>query len=285
MVIDNPTQPLFPVLFITIACGACSGFHSIIASGTTSKQLYRESDAKLVGYGAMLMEAMVALISLACVMKLTSDSPLLKKPQPDFLYALGIGDFMSVLGIPRQFGVMFGLMAFTTFVYDTLDVCTRLGRYILQELFGLQNTVGKVAATLLTAFAPVPFLLASQADAPPVWRTYWNVFGASNQLLAALTLVGITVWLWQIKRKAWVFAVVGLPALFMYSVSMYGLARMFMLSPEKWKALTDYIPYVAMLLFTLGILLLVEAVLALARSRPTSGEQRMSGSLAPATGS
>ncbi len=129
------------MLFVLIACGACSGFHSVIASGTTSKQLRRETDAKLIGYGAMLLEAMVAVVSLCCVMKLSVGHQLIGKG-PNYLYAVGVGDFLSVLGIPVAFGVAFGLMAFTTFVYDTLDVCTRLGRYILQELTGRHDRLG-----------------------------------------------------------------------------------------------------------------------------------------------
>src|SRR3712207_4856744 len=116
---------LFPMLFITIACGACSGFHAIIASGTTSKQLRRETDARPIGYGSMLLEAMVAIIALSCVMMLAKGDPRLKSA-PNNIYAHGIGQFMGVFGIPPQFAVAFGLMAFTTFVYDTLDVCTRL---------------------------------------------------------------------------------------------------------------------------------------------------------------
>ena len=124
---------LIPMLFITIACGACSGFHSLIASGTTSKQLRTETDARPIGYGTMLLEAFVAIISLACVMVLSADSPLTHQP-PNFVYALGMGRFLEMIGVPATIGVSFALMAFTTFVYDTLDVCTRLGRYIFQEL-------------------------------------------------------------------------------------------------------------------------------------------------------
>ncbi|MEN6409515.1 MAG: carbon starvation CstA family protein, partial [Anaerolineaceae bacterium] len=119
--------PMFPMLFITVACGACSGFHSLVSSGTTSKQLKREGDAKVIGYGAMLMEGVVALIALATVMILTKDSELLAK-SPNFVYASGIGSFMKLIGVSPAFGISFGLMAFTTFVYDTLDICTRLGR-------------------------------------------------------------------------------------------------------------------------------------------------------------
>jgi carbon starvation protein len=94
-------ETLFPVLFITIACGACSGFHSMIASGTTSKQLRRETDAKLIGYGAMLLEGMVAVVSLCCVMILAPGAEILKSPKPNFIYAQGIGGFLEVLHARR----------------------------------------------------------------------------------------------------------------------------------------------------------------------------------------
>jgi hypothetical protein len=143
-------QPLVPMLFITIACGACSGFHSLIASGTTSKQLKNELDARPIGYGTMLLEAMVAIVSLCCVMVLAADSPLAKQ-SPNFVYALGMGGFLEILGVPAAIGVSFALMAFTTFVYDTLDVCTRLGRYIIQELTGMTGNAGGWLGTALTA--------------------------------------------------------------------------------------------------------------------------------------
>ena len=129
-------------LFITIACGACSGFHSLVGSGTTSKQIKRESDTKLIGYGAMLMEGVVAVIALSSVMILTKDSELLKK-SPNFVYASGIGSFMQLIGVSPAFGISFGLMAFTTFVYDTLDICVRLGRFIIQELTGWKGWFGR----------------------------------------------------------------------------------------------------------------------------------------------
>src|SRR5580704_11744551 len=135
--VNDKQLSLFPMLFITIACGACSGFHSIIASGTTSKQLRTEPDARLIGYGSMLLEAMVAVVSLCCVMMLVPGDPNLKKG-PNFLYARGIGEFLGSLHAPLHggavrlpfgirfdlgairispaFGVAFGLMAFTTFV-------------------------------------------------------------------------------------------------------------------------------------------------------------------------
>lgn len=289
------TLTLFPLLFITIACGACSGFHSIIASGTTSKQLRREPDARPIGYGAMLLEAMVAVISLCCVMMLRADSELVTGTvRPDYLYARGIGTCTQVISnllakiglsgisIPYGVGVSFGLMAFTTFVYDTLDVCTRLGRYILQELTGLTNRTGQWVATGLTAGVPLAFLIW-QPGAPqgkPAWMIFWSLFGASNQLLAALTLLGVTVWLWRTYRKPWVLVVTGLPCAFMYTMSMWALCleirplgfRWGILSPPggvippSAANLSNPVPWVAALLALLGGLLLLEAVGILVRS-------------------
>ena len=116
--------------------------------------------------------------------------------------------FLSAVHIPQGIGMSFALMAFATFVYDTLDVCTRLGRFILQELTGLHNWFGRFLGTALTAGVPIYFLLVApnvgvhpETGLPippvPVWQIFWNLFGASNQLLAALTLLGVTVWLWR----------------------------------------------------------------------------------------
>lgn len=269
-------QPLFPMLFILIACGACSGFHALIASGTTSKQLKREGDARVIGYGAMLLEGMVAIVSLCCVMTLTADDALVQNPKPNYIYALGIGNFLAVVGIPAAFGVSFGLMAFTTFVYDTLDVCTRLGRYILQELTGLRGPAGRWFSTALTAGVPLWLLLRQNLDEEgkiiPTWRVFWEVFGASNQLLASLTLMGITVWLWRTRGQTWIWFVLGLPTAWMYVMSMWALGRILTTSlipgeeGLRWPSPADNpVPTVSVVLLVLGTLLLVEAALALIR--------------------
>ena len=279
-------QPIVPMLFITIACGACSGFHSLIASGTTSKQLRRETDARPIGYGTMLLEAMVAVVSLCCVMVLTKDSPLTKQ-SPNFIYALGMGQFLEILGVPATLGVSFALMAFTTFVYDTLDVCTRLGRYIVQELTGLTGQAGAWLGTAITAGVPLIFLLRPNLDTNgnpvPAWKMFWNLFGASNQLLAALTLLGVTVWLWRTRREAWVWVVTGLPTAFMYVMSTWALLTLTLprfRGPDGLVLPTDAVPWVGLVLLTLAAVMLVEAIRAIA-APPAPPASRPSWSSSP----
>lgn len=258
---------LFPILFITVACGACSGFHSIIASGTSSKQLQNEHDAKKVGYGAMLLEAMVAVVSLSCVMILSKEAVADLGGKPNFIYALGLGRFMEVFGIPVSFGVLFGLMAFTTFVYDTLDVCTRLGRYILQELTGLQGNLGRYVSTAITAFVPLFFVMQTATDANgvaiPSWRVFWPLFGASNQLLAAIGLLGITVWLQRTYKAKWVWPVAGIPTVIMYIMSGWALLQYVsrgFVTANGFTFPTTFVPWVALVLIILAAMLLWEAV-------------------------
>ena len=163
----------------------------------------------------------------------------------------------------------FALMAFTTFVYDTLDVCTRLGRFILQELTGWRGRGGRFLGTALTAGVPLFFLLRHPADAPtPVWRVFWDLFGASNQLLAALTLLGVTVWLWRTRRAMWVWFVTGIPTVIMYVMSTWALTSMtvpkFHAADGSWTAPHDPVPWIGLVLLVLAALMLVEAVLVLA---------------------
>lgn len=263
-------ETFIPFLFITIACGACSGFHSLIASGTTSKQLRTETDAKPIGYGAMLLEAMVAIFALACVMILKPGDPMLSKG-PNQVYAAGLAEYLNVLGVARGFAIAFGLMAFTTFVYDTLDVCTRLGRYIIQELTGLQNAGGRWLGTALTAGVPLLLVMRTSVDAQgnpiPAWKTFWFLFGASNQLLAALTLLGVTVWLWRSKRSPLVWLVTGVPTIVMYTMSIWALAKMtlpkFTSADGGFSAPADPVPWAGLVLIALAALMLVEAVRAI----------------------
>jgi carbon starvation protein len=214
--------PMLPILFITVACGACSGFHSIVASGTTSKQLDRETDATPVAYGGMLLEGFFACLSLATVMILANPSG-----KPDAIYAGGMSLFVeqATFGlVSAQVAFQFALLCFATFVFDTLDACTRLARYVLMELTGWKGRAGAAAATALTLIFPLIVLsippLVIDGNAIPAWRVFWNLFGMSNQLLAALALLGVAVWLHKTGRNP----LLGLaPALFMGGISLWGL--------------------------------------------------------------
>ncbi|HYG74878.1 MAG TPA: carbon starvation CstA family protein [Planctomycetota bacterium] len=264
-------DPIFPLLFITIACGACSGFHSIIASGTTSKQLRTETDAKVIGYGSMLLEAMVAIVSLCCVMMLTKEASAKLQGKPNLVYANGMGSFMEVLGIPKALGISFGLLAFTTFVYDTLDVCTRLGRYIFEELTGWKGTASRWVGTALMAFIPLIFVMQNN-NGVSAWKTYWPLFGASNQLLAALTLIGVTVWLSRTYKANWVWLVTGVPTVFMYIMSCWALFRFIkagaLTKEGAWKIPTDTVSWAAVILVALAMLVLLEAIRIFFNMRP-----------------
>ncbi len=213
---------LMPFLFVTIACGACSGFHGLVCSGTTSKQLDKESHAHHVGYGAMLAEGFVAVVALAAFLVLTPEQTVGadgKALKAGVLYGAGMGEFLSVL-IGREhleFAITFGAMAFSTFVFDTLDVATRLGRYLVQELTGMKGTLGAVVAVSVVVLVPA-LLHAFEEDGAAM--RFWTLFGASNQLLAALTFLCLAVWLKQEQRPT-LFAL--LPLGFILSITVWAL--------------------------------------------------------------
>ncbi len=218
--IGGMTGTLFPFLFVTIACGACSGFHGLVCSGTTSKQIDKESHTHAVGYGAMLAEGFVAFIALVTIMIVAQG--VATGVSPGTIYGNGIGDFLTVI-IGKQylpFAITFGAMAFSTFVFDTLDVCTRLGRYIVQELIGLEGRFGAFVGTIGTI--ALPFFVALIAKKGS-WVDFWSLFGASNQLLAALTLLSITAWLYQARKR---IAFTLLPMLFVLVITLWALGAL-----------------------------------------------------------
>jgi carbon starvation protein len=261
--VGGMTGMLFPFLFVTIACGACSGFHGLVCSGTTSKQIDKETHTKSVGYGAMLAEGFVAFIALVTIMIIAGDAA--KGVSPGKIYGNGIGEFLTLV-IGKQnlpFAVTFGAMAFSTFVFDTLDVSLRLGRYIVQELFGLKGRIGALVGTLLTIV--VPFVCAMIAPKGS-WNDFWTLFGASNQLLAALTLLSITVWLHQ-ARKRIAFTLV--PMLFVLVITLWALSSMVL---GNFKAASGFdVKFVngcaSLALISLAIYLVIAAFLKLRKER------------------
>jgi carbon starvation protein len=276
--------PLFPILFITVACGACSGFHSIVSSGTTAKQLKCESDARRIGYGGMLVEGIVAIIALGTVMGLTFSVDALRS-DPVSLFSKGIGQFFATLGVHPLFGTMLGLLALSTFLLTTLDTCTRLARYVLQEFFGWDNAVARVrwTSTIITLILPtiLAFLTYTtpSGQAIPVWRAIWPVFGATNQLLAGLALLAVTVWLKRTGRS-WIFA--GLPMVFMVGMTLTATVMLILSGTTATP-----VRVISAFLFVLGAHMVMEAFRSLRKPNvpPEDVVLRSDlGGMAPATG-
>ena len=253
------TFPLFPFLFVTIACGACSGFHSLVSSGTTSKQIAKEPDARLVGYGGMLLETFVALIALSTILIVAKGTG-----GPGQVYGEGMGKYLCVLiGEDHlAFAKTFGMMVFSTFVFDTIDVATRLGRYILQELMRWQGTAARVVATLATVLPPALILGFSPTEPAPYLR-FWNLFGASNQLLAALALLIVAVWLIRSGKRAWHVMV---PMFFLLAVALVAL---FFQAKTALKAGAEdcVVLGTSIALVALSAIIVFESFRAIARSR------------------
>jgi len=191
---DHPQAgTLIPILFITVACGACSGFHSIVSSGTTSKQLERESDIRRVNYGAMLVEGVLAVFAMGTLAILT-EAERSAAGTPVSIFAAGAGKFMGALGIPPGLAAEFALLAVSTFLLTTLDTCTRLSRFILEEFTGLRSHLTRYAGTAAVLILP-GLAVFQQIDGQPAWKAVWPLFGATNQLMAALALLTFMVFL------------------------------------------------------------------------------------------
>ena len=216
---------MFPLLFVTVACGAVSGFHSMVASGTTSKQLDKESDAKVVAYGGMLIEAMLAVVSLIAAAVLTTEmyqsyiGP--GGGGPITLFAESVGKFISSLGIPLHIGVTFTALAVSAFALTSLDTATRLTRFCFQEFFeGTKgDTVSSIAGNRFVATA-VCVVFAGALALSGDWQLIWPIFGSANQLMAALALLAVSVWLAKIKVKN---GFIIYPMYFMFAITISAL--------------------------------------------------------------
>jgi carbon starvation protein len=236
---------LIPILFITVACGACSGFHSIVASGTTSKQIRVETDVRRVGYGAMLVEGILATFALACVAVLSSESHGLPATA---IFAQGSAVLLSSLGIPIDLGAEFTLLAVSTFLLTTLDTCTRLTRFLIEELLNWRNAASRYLGTLGVVALPTAFAFQS-FNGQPAWKAIWPLFGATNQLLAALALVTFMVFL---KARRIKFGFVLVPTIFMIIMPMVALFLMIF-----HDGMAPFLRVVALLMFVLGLFVVV----------------------------
>ncbi|KPU26952.1 carbon starvation protein CstA [Caloranaerobacter sp. TR13] len=203
--LSSKSGPIWPMLFIMVACGAISGFHSLVGSGTTSKQLAKESDGKLVGYGAMLVEGVLATLALLAVSAgLFWNAPagmeqfgffnILSDGGPIKAFGVGYGRLVEpLLGV---FGMLFGITMLKTFVMTTLDTTIRLGRFIASELIGPKVPAMK-NRYVASLFIAIPAFYLGYTG---TYSIIWPMFGASNQLVAALALLVITAYLVGVKK-------------------------------------------------------------------------------------
>ena len=239
---------LFPILFVTVACGAISGFHSLVASGTTSKQLNKETDARVIGYGGMLIESLLAVISIITVIMLTKSRYAKLSTNPIGLFSEGVASFFNSFGVPHNVGVIFTSLAVSAFALTTLDTATRLGRYTFQEFFtkrgeskGSILSSNRYIATVITVAAASILALSGK------WQVIWPLFGSANQLLAALALLAGTIWLSGKKIKSW-FTII--PMIFMFIVTLSALFVLIINTFDKGQYLLCFL---SLLLFIVAV--------------------------------
>lgn len=242
---------LFPLLFVTVACGAISGFHSLVGSGTSSKQIDKESDAKLIGYGAMLIEGLLAVVALITVAYVAKNMKDVNAATPAVMFANGASQFMSVLGVPVKVGKIFVSLAVSAFALTSLDTATRIGRYIFQEFFesvGNKKTLltNRYVSTIITVvFGGILTFMG--------YKKVWPIFGTANQLLAALALLGIASFLIKTGRKA---SMIMLPMIFMFAVTLTALV---IVIKNNIASGHIFLVVIGIVLFILAIVLVSEA--------------------------
>lgn len=219
---------MFPALFVTIACGAVSGFHSLVGSGTTAKQLDQEKDAKPIAYGGMLIECALALISVCAVGYIWAQYKSGETTTPTVVFATGLASMFSKVFGDGCYNVVYSMLilAVSAFCLTSVDTATRLARYMFQELFtpagqdpksltGWRKVItNPYVATAITVVAGVALGLTGYAK-------IWALFGAANQLLAALGLLAVCCWLGKIGRNNKMFY---FPMFFMLVVTLTSLA-------------------------------------------------------------
>ena len=198
---------LFPTLFVTIACGAVSGFHSLVSSGTSSKTISNEKDMPMVGYGAMVVESLLGVIALVVVGAVAVGGT---KPEgtPFAIFSAGVAGFLEKMGVPVQVATVFMTMCVSALALTSLDSVARIGRMSFQELFlgdttdpskmsPLQRVLtNKYFATVVTLFFGYLLTLGG-------YNNVWPLFGSANQLLAALVLIALAVFLKTTGRTGW----------------------------------------------------------------------------------
>ncbi|MDP8233673.1 MAG: carbon starvation protein A [Candidatus Saelkia tenebricola] len=249
---------IWPMLFVTIACGAISGFHSLVASGTTSKQISSEAYAPRIGYGSMLLEGVLAVIALISVSVLAMDvfKERLASSGPVGCFEKGYG--FITLPLLGGYGESFAVLILNAFILTTLDTATRISRYIMSEIFHFKGRIFP---------AVFPVILASLLALSGKWRDIWVIFGASNQLIAALSLIVVSGWLLKKKRQ---IRFTFIPAIFMLlttiSAIIYKLNHFL-------KAGNIILSIVSIVLILLGVSIIWEARFIFGNKKSLIGEK------------
>ena len=242
-------QGVFPLLFVTVACGACSGFHALVASGTTSKQLDSERHIRPVGYGCMLLEGVVALLALVAVAWHSQEDLMagLAGGKPVVMFAQGLASFCAKIGLPEKTSESFMLLAVAAFLMTSVDACTRLARFVWQEIW---STASAQEAARGDARAPAGSLLVRVNRNmyfatgvviaigvyllvlnPSMAANLWTMFASANQMLAALTLLTASLWLLKKHLNFWIAL---LPMFFMIVTSGTAVFQLFLQSVDRW---------------------------------------------------
>jgi len=239
---------IWPLLFVTVACGAISGFHSIIASGTTSKQISSQKHARHIGYGGMIAEGLLAALTIFLLIVVFKDHRTIAKvvssgAGPISAFGLAYGEVTK--RIMGGYGSFFAITILNAFILTTLDSATRIGRYITQELFGIKN---RFLATSIVVVLSGWLALSGK------WTEIWPMFGSANQLIAALTLIVITSWLLS-KRKKVVYTL--LPTLFMLATT---IGALIVKGLQYFREKEFFLLSVSIVLLVLAFFILQEAV-------------------------
>lgn len=268
--------PLFPFVFIVIACGAISGFHGLVSSGTTAKQINRETDAPFIAYGGMIGESLLGLASvLACTAAfLTRD--LWYEHYQSWDLAQGLGPnmkafidgaalFLSQLGISIDVARAFVALVAISFALTTLDSATRLLRFNIAEIGETLNVrlLGNRYLASLLAVLVIGFFAFYKIDGQAAGLALWQLFGTTNQILGGLTLLAVTLYLMQRKRPYWYTAA---PMLFMLATTM---VAMIIKMRDFWKLGAHLLLLLGALIFLLSLWLGVEAALRIINGRQT----------------
>ena len=255
---NSQIGPLFPFVFITIACGAVSGFHSLVSSGTTSKQLDNIKNAKFVAYGGMILEGVLAVIALSTVMILSKD--LIKSAKiPIEIFSLGVSQFVSIIGLSPKIGLTYGYLVISAFILTTLDTATRISRYVLQEFLNLLGSGLKLRAIITLFCLILPIILlhirfySPEGVLVPAWKVIWPIFGTTNQLLAALVLLTIYVWARKVKLGKYLFILI--PTIFMMITTLSALTYIVF---GKFKL--NIITLISFVLIILALYMVIESI-------------------------